>query len=192
MDGRNCVVTYDPLSARYAGRLRERLGCAFEQVVVSDVGGAAAALRLFRGLAADTLYVPVVDETARGHLPLLKCLCLLARARNRFVVNPDFLVWEFGPLDCVYDALRLGGGVLGGCVALVGEWVRLGVLLRAPRIAVHDTDSERVLHLETDPRSGAQAAESAAHRRDVVGALLQRGRPVDLATAAMPQGLPPR
>lgn len=190
MDGRNCVVTYDPLSARYAGRLRKRLGCAFEQVVVSDVGGAAAALRLFRGLAADTLYVPVVDETARGHLPLLKCLCLLARARNRFVVNPDFLVWEFGPLNCVYDALRLGGGVLGGCVAFVGEWVRLGVLLRAPRIAVHDTDSGCVLYLETEPWPGAQTAASAAHRRDVVGALLQRGRAVDFATAEMPQGLP--
>ncbi len=190
MDGRNCVVTYDPLSARYAGRLRKRLGCAFEQVVVSDVSGAAAALRLFRGLAADTLYVPVVDETARGHLPLLKCLCLLARARNRFVVNPDFLVWEFGPLDCVYDALRLGGGVLGGCVALVGEWVRLGVLLRAPRIAVHDTDSGCVLYLETEPWPGAQTAASAEHRRDVVGALLQRGRAVDFATAEMPQGLP--
>ncbi len=114
MDGRNCVVTYDPLSVRYVDRLRRRLGCAFEQVVVSDVGGIVAALRLFRGLAADTLYVPVVDETARGLLPLVKCLCLLARGGKRFVVNPDFLVWEFGPLDCVYDALRLGGGVLGG------------------------------------------------------------------------------
>ncbi len=39
MGARNCVVTYDPLSARYAERLRTRLGCAFEQVVVSDVGG---------------------------------------------------------------------------------------------------------------------------------------------------------
>ncbi|MCH8213381.1 MAG: glycosyltransferase [Proteobacteria bacterium] len=190
MDARNCVVTYDPLSARYADRLRKRLGCAFEQVVVSDVGGAVAALRLFRGLAADTLYVPVVDETARGHLPLLKCLCLLARGGKRFVVNPDFLVWEFGPLDCVYDALRLGGGVLGGCVALVGEWFRLGALLRAPRIAVHDTDSGRVLYLETDPWPGAQGAAEAAHRRDVVGALLQRGRAVDFATAEMPEGLP--
>ena len=190
MDERNCVVTYDPLSAGHADRLRERLGCAFEQVVVSDAGGAVAALRLFRGLAADTLYVPVVDETARGHLPLLKCLCLLARGGRRFVVNPDFLVWEFGALDCVYDVLRLGGGVLGGCVALIGEWFRLGALLRAPRIAVHDTDSMRVLYLETDPWPGAQAAAVAAHTRDVVGALLERGRAVDFATAEMPEGLP--
>ena len=190
MDGRNCVVTYDPLNARYVDRLRERLGCAFEQVVVSDVGGAVAALRLFRGLAADTFYVPVVNETARGHLPLLKCLCLLARGGKRFVVNPDFLVWEFGPLDCVYDALHLGGGVLGGCAALIGEWFRLGALFRAPRIAVHDTDSGCVLYLETEPWPGAQAAESAAHTRDVVGALLQRGRAVDFATAEIPVGLP--
>ena len=190
MGVRNCVVTYDPLSARYAGRLRKRLGCAFEQVVVSDVGGAVAALRLFRGLAADTLYVPVVDETARGHLPLLKCLCLLVGGGKRFVVNPDFLVWEFGPLDCVYDALRLGGGVLGGCVALIGEWFRLGALLRVPRIAVHDTGSTSVLYLETDPRPGARVAASAAHMRTVVGALLERGRTVDFAAAEIPEGLP--
>ncbi len=190
MGARNCVVTYDPLSARYAERLRKRLGCAFEQVVVSDIGGAVATVRHFRGLAADTLYVPVVDETARGLLPVLKGLCLLARAGKRFVVNPDFLVWEFGMLDCVYGVLRLGGGVLGGCVALVGEWFRLGALLRAPRIAVHDTGSTSVLYLETEPRPGAQAAGSAAHRRTVVGALLERGRTVDFAAAEMPEGLP--
>ncbi|MFQ5617422.1 MAG: glycosyltransferase [Rhodospirillales bacterium] len=190
MDGRNCVVTYDPLSTRYADRLRKRLGCAFEQVVVADAGGAVAAIRHVRGLAADTLYVPVVDETARGHLLLLQCLCVLAGGGKRFVVNPDFLVWEFGPVDCMYDVLRIGAGVLGGCVALVGEWLRLGVLLRAPRIAVHDTDSGCVLYLETDPWPGAQAAAQAAHTRDVVGALMQRGRAVDFATAKIPEGLP--
>ncbi len=190
MGARNCVVTYDPLSARYVDRLRKRLGCAFQQVVVSDIGGAVAIVRHFRGLAADTLYVPVVDETARGLLPLLKGLCLLARAGKRFVVNPDFLVWEFGMLDGVYGALRMGGGVLGGCVALIREWFRLGALLRAPRMPVHDTGSMHVLYLETDPWPGAQAADSAAHTRDVVDALLESGRAVDFATAEIPLGLP--
>ena len=126
MTARTCVVTHDPLSAGYVERLRENIGCTFEQVVVSDIGGAISIIRYFRGLAADTLYVPVVDGTARGFLPGLKILCLLARAGRRMVVNPDFLLWEFGILDGVYEAVRAGGGILGGCVTLVREWFRPG------------------------------------------------------------------
>ena len=126
MTARTYVVTYDPLSASYIERLRESIGCAFEQVVVPDIGGAIPIIRYFRGLAADTLYVPVVDGTAWGFWPVLKILCLLARAGRRMVINPDFLVWEFGILDGVYEALRAGGGILGGCVTLVQEWFRPG------------------------------------------------------------------
>ena len=127
MTTRTCVVTYDPLSASYVERLRENIGCTFEQVVVPDIGGAISIIRYFRGLAADTLYVPVVDGTARGFLPGLKILCLLARAGRRMVVNPDFLAREFGILDGVYEALRAGVSILGSCVTLVREGFRPGV-----------------------------------------------------------------
>ncbi len=164
MTARTCVVTYDPLSASYIERLRESIGCAIEQVVVPDIGGAIPIIRYFRGLAADTLYVPVVDGTARGFWPVLKILCVLARAGRRMVVNADFLAREFGILDGVYESLPAGGGILGGCVTLVQERFR----------------------------PGAQAADSAAPMRDIVGTLLDRGRAVDMVTAQVPAGLPQR
>ncbi len=192
MTASNYLVTQYPLTTNYIERFTERLGVKPEQIVISNItaGGYLDVLGVFRALKVDTLYLPVVDETGRVLLPLLKVLCLFSRARDRFVVEPDFSTRGFGWGAGLFGVLMMGGGFVHGALTLLWGWIRLGRLLRAPRIAVAGHGAKRVLYLKTNLWLGVQAGGAVAHTNGVIGGMLGKGYGVDFASAETPVALP--
>ena len=190
----NYIITQYPLSTSYTEQFRETITDRVEQIIVSNVTarGYLDVLRYFRRLRADTIYLPVVDYTARSLIPPFELLALITPARRRVVVNPDFSIEDFGLVDGVLSAAAIIAGIIVGGATLLVSWFRLSRLERLPRVRVSRNSRRRVLYLKTNLWLGVQAGGSVAHTSGVIGGLLERGHEVDFASAETPVALPRR
>ena len=192
MTGRSYLLTQYPLTTDYMDRFREKIGDRPVHIVVSNISAESYfdIFKYFLSLQAETIYLPVVDETSRVLLPLLKILSLISNPSRGVVVEPDFSTREFGRLESIGGALLMFGGLIGGAITLLVDWFRLGRLLKVARTAVIDNAVKRVLYLKTNLWLGVQAGGSIAHTAGVIGGLLSRNYGVDFASAEIPVALP--
>ncbi len=192
MASRSYLLSQYPLTTDYMDRFRETIADQPEHIVVSNISAESyfGIFKYFLSLQAETIYLPVVDETSRVLLPLLKVLSLICNPSRGVVVEPDFSTREFGRLESVGGALLMFGGLIGGAITLLVDWFRLGRLLEVARTAVTDNAVKRVLYLKTSLWLGVQAGGSIAHTAGVIGGLLSRNYGVDFASAEIPVALP--
>ena len=108
MTGRSYLLTQYPLTTDYMDRFRDKVGDRPVHIVVSNISAKSYfdIFKYFLSLQAETIYLPVVDETSRVLLPLLKILSLISNPSRGVVVEPDFSTREFGRL--VMGWLRVG------------------------------------------------------------------------------------
>ncbi len=192
MTDRSYLLTHYPLTTDYMDQFREKIDDHPEHIVVSNISaeGYLDVLMFFSSLRAKTIYLPVVDETSRVLLPLLKILSLISRPSRGIVVEPDFSIREFGKLESIGDALLMLVGLIGGGTILLMDWLRLRRLLKIPRIGVFDNALKRVFYLKTNLWLGVQAGGSIAHTAGVISGFLSNNHSVDFASAETPVALP--
>ena len=195
----NYLITQYPVTQDYLERLSEKIGEPMEAVVVSTLTarGYLSVFKHFRSLKSAAVYIPVLDSSAQPLLPPLQILAMLVRTRQRYIVNPDLSLRQFGSSSATLGGIRMALGVVGGSWTIARDWVRLGKLLKSPRISATDprisaTDkvSNRVLYFKTNLWLGVQAGGAVAHTSGVVKGLLDSGSEIDFFSAEMPIALP--
>ena len=194
MNSKNLIITQYPLSTTYVDEFVQCFQDNPRQIVVSNVTarGYLDVLRYFRGLSAETIYIPVIDETGHALIPPLQILALLARANRRFIVSPDLSLKRFGGWHGVAGVLLIADGVIRGTAVVMRDWLRLRALAREERISPRLNGRKAALYLKTNLWLGVQAGGSVAHTSGVIGAFLRKGYEVDFASAEKLAALPSR
>jgi glycosyltransferase involved in cell wall biosynthesis len=192
MSDKDYIITHYPLTSAYVEQLHEKFSSDAEPFIVSNITARSylGIIKQFLMLKGRTLFLPIVDETARVILSPLMILCLFARAKNRFIIEPDLTFRKFGAVDGIIAALKMGVGVGYGLAALMRIRSPLRRLLALPRTRIGETVEKHVLYLKTNLWLGVQAGGSVAHTAGVVGGLINRGYGVDFASAETPIALP--
>jgi glycosyltransferase involved in cell wall biosynthesis len=188
----NVLITQYPVTRSYLDGLTAVVGQPLRSIVVSTITarGYLEIFRAFRGIEADSIYLPVHDSSGWPLLPPLQVLSMLSPANRRFVVDPDRKITPFGFFEAARSMVRIALGGLHGAATLVWEWLRLRRLLRAGRLAPTKSRGNRVAYLKTNLWLGIQAGGSVAHTTGVVKGLLNRGREVDFFSVESPVALP--
>jgi len=188
----NYLITQYPVTNDYLERLSEKIGGPIEVVVVSTITarGYVSIFKYFRSLKSTTVYISVLDLSARPLLPPLQILSMLVRARQRYTVDPDLSLHPYGFSNAVIGGFSMALGALNGLWTVVYDWIRLGRLLALPRKSVTNQGSNTVLYLKTNLWLGVQAGGSVAHTSGVIKGLLNNGNEIDFFSAEIPLAVP--
>ncbi|MGH6660975.1 MAG: glycosyltransferase family 4 protein, partial [Rhodospirillales bacterium] len=189
----NYLITQYPITRRQLDDLSRLVGKPLVPVVVSTITarGYLDIFRHFRRMKAEDIYLPVLDSSGWPLLPPLEVVSMLTPADRRIVIDPDKKIAPLTIVDVAGSIVRIALGSLHGMATVVGDWLRLRRLLRAPRLALAAVDTKRVVYLKTNLWLGIQAGGSVAHTAGVVRGLLKRGYEVDFFSVETPVAMPP-
>ena len=188
----NYLITQYPVTHDYLERISEKISEPIESVVVSTITarGYLSIFKFFRSLKSNAIFISVIDSSAQPLLPPLQILSMLVRARQRYIVDPDFSLRPFGLSTALLGGLRMVASTVDGVLTVVRNWLRLGRLLNSPRKPAPDIGTSRTLYLKTNLWLGVQAGGSVAHTSGVVKGLLERGGEIEFFSAEAPIALP--
>lgn len=188
----NHLITQYPVTHDYLGRISEKIGAPIEQLVVSTITarGYFSIFRYFRSLKSDAVFVPAIDSSTQPLLPPLQILSMLTGARRCYVVEPDFSLRPFGLGTVILGGLKIAAGAVDGVWTIARDWVRLGRLLKSPRVPAPDIETGRILYLQTNLWLGVQAGGAVAHTSGVVKGFLDRGSKIKFFSTQAPIALP--
>ncbi|MBV9083682.1 MAG: glycosyltransferase family 4 protein [Acidobacteriaceae bacterium] len=185
MSNSHCVLSNYPLSADFRRKLEETKGAAPNYLSMPELRTLPPLkmVERLRDLGAQSLSIPVEDENTRVILPLLKILAGISDARTIEVVNPDLSSERITRWNSVQSALALLSASGAGYASLLSSRFELASLLKAPRIDVKGSGSNKALYLNANLWFGVKAGGSVGHVAGVANGLLKAGFGVDFASA---------
>ena len=186
------ILTQYPLTTSYLELFYSRFNEAPQQIILSNlsVNGYLEILRYFHGLNVDIIYVPIVDENSRPLLPPLKFLALIAKCRQRVVVERDLSIVKFSAFEALTGLGLIGVEFFRGIFSLFETWITLSRVSRLPRIPVPEATGKKILYLKTNLWLGVRAGGAIAHTCGVIGGFLKRNYEVHFMSAEAPVALP--
>jgi glycosyltransferase involved in cell wall biosynthesis len=182
------ALTAYPLSLEF----RRELGADVEILVLTELrrlSPVALAARLAK--LTGTAYVALEDPASETLLPILEGLASLTRARTIEIVRRGGIRERTSRARGAAHGVRLAVASADAQLELRRAQREIDALLTQSRQPVDVSELESVTYLNTNLWFGVAAGGSVAHVAGVVGALVERGLEVALATAPEPVGIDP-
>ncbi|NQU60322.1 MAG: glycosyltransferase [Rhodospirillales bacterium] len=186
------LISQYPVTHDYLDRLSKKTGEELETLVVSTITaqGYLAIFNFFRTLESESVYIPIFDKSTEPLVPPLRLLAMLVRTRRRRIVRPDLTFQDFGWGLALAGGARMVVGIADGIFAASLQWLRLGRLIKKPRVPVQDKGEGRILYLKTSLWLGVQAGGSVAHTSGVVKGFINKGLKVNFTSVETPIAMP--
>lgn len=188
----NYLISQYPVTHDYLERLSKISDAPMESMVVTTITarGYLAVLKSFRNLESDSLYIPAIDSSAQPLLAPLQILSMFARARSRFIVDPDMSLKAFGLFDVFTCCLRMSWGFFEGIFEAFRIWWQLGSLLKASRSLALNSHYDKIIYLNSNLWLGIQAGGAVSHISGVIKGFLNKGSAISLSSVEAPVALP--